>query len=205
MKRTTLILLGVFVLAAIGGGAFWFREKKEMKTPVVQQNQDNQSPAKATESIMEESNEVWFPVPELGIEIKVRRDIAPELIYQVKRTERENNAVISAQFTTKRLIDIGKKNGLDTYDSTSSYACHAGYFVRYNVSSDDFLKKQEYEYERNHGAVVDGIPIVYLSAQSYCSRENEDIQYEQYVHTGWWKECATDLGGCLQQSVREIS
>lgn len=43
MKRTNFILLGVFALIVIVGGVFWFQEKKEVKSPVVEPNQNNQA------------------------------------------------------------------------------------------------------------------------------------------------------------------
>lgn len=138
MKRTTIILLGVFVLAAVGGG-FLFRGKKYTTTPVVsvtEQQKQDQTQARIFEPVAGEGGWVWYPVPELGIEIKVNKDIAGELIYQVKEFQTSEERGKYAQFTTKRLIGIGEKNGLGTY-TEAGYECNIGTFVLSGINQED--------------------------------------------------------------------
>lgn len=73
MKRTTLILLGVLVLAAIGG-AFLFRQKQDVsKTSSTNLNQDAQTPGTSQENTKENNQN---PILQPSSEYSIRPDFS---------------------------------------------------------------------------------------------------------------------------------
>lgn len=73
MKRTTLILLGVLVLAAIGG-AFLFRQKQDVsKMSSTNLNQDAQTPGTSQENVKENNQN---PILQPSSEYSVRPDFS---------------------------------------------------------------------------------------------------------------------------------
>lgn len=209
MKKTNLILFAVLALVIALGGFFWFRQGKEARSPVFEPSLQQVS-TKAFEPVAGEEGWVWFPVPELGIEIKVKADIAPELVYKASKLSAEHD-IVSTRFTTKKLNDIATKNGLNVYDNDGGYTCAIGIFTRYNVARKDLEKLSDYGYIQPSVADVDGYFVFYGSPQASCTYGSDDKkynasdrEYEQYVVSNWWESNFENLKESLQQSVRKL-
>ncbi len=221
MNQRPLFLAVTLVALLVISGAFWMMQEHQVavnqpvvadsivETPVqtepeTQVNTSDWKPqlevAKTFEPVTGEDGWVWFPVPELGIGVKVKKDIAPELIYQVKefQSSEDNSDGKYAQFTTKKLMGIGEKNGLGTYTDQ----CNIGTFVLYNGVNPADLKMS-----KKSGSYVDekeGVAVIFRSPQSFCSNKNEaDMNYEEYLILNWLKR-VDGIQEPLTGSVRKI-
>ena len=195
-KNIIVIALGaLLVIAVLIGGGFWFGKKKSASVVT--------EPKKQFATVEGETGYVWYPVPELGIEIKVNKDIAPELVYQVNKSQ-EGKDIVSVGFTTERMQKIAEKRGLT--NENGAYPCPIGGFTRYNMSKQEYMAMQEEVYgEGNVTPVeVDGYFIEYGSPQSSCSPDKEDGEYESYAILNLWKHSPEDIGESLQQSIRRL-
>ena len=215
MKRTNIVLLGFFASVILAGCFFWFQQKQEVKSPVIEPSQRNQVSTKSFQPVSGEDDKVWFPVPELGIEIKVNKDIAPELVYKASKADWEPEYakydIMSAWFTTEKLNDIAKKNGSGVYDNKGWYSCFIGIFTRYNMSKQEYIALQTKLYGKEYlmPVEVDGYFIEEGSAQASCGSGKEDMDYEQSI-AGWWGRSSSEYSETfgvkenLQESVKKI-
>lgn len=201
-KYLKILVLVAVVLAVV---AFSMSQKKG-DVPVVS------STSKGFEVVQDEPDYVWFPVPELGIEIKVRKDVANELLYKVIEGQSEKD-IQSAEFTTKKLTEIGEKNGIVMLNQNGRYNCTLGVFTRYNMPEKEYIAMQEEMYGEGNVTPIDigGYFINYASPQSGCiSEASPDTEYEQRVITSWWGRPTSeytetqDFYYHLQKAVRKI-
>lgn len=166
-------------------------------------------PSQKLEAVQDEPDYVWFPVSELGIEIKVKKDIASELLYKVVNAQSEKD-VLSAEFTTKKLIEIGEKNGVVVQNQSGRYNCTLGIFTRYNMPEKEYTAMQEEIYGKGSVAPtsVDGYFVQYATPQASCAFGpngliQADADYEEYLNLNWLKR-VNGLQVPLKESVRRI-
>lgn len=195
MSKKILVVLAGSIL--IVGGVFWFTKKEQTSNtiPVV----------KTFEAVQGEPDHVWFPVSELGIEVKVRKDIASELLYKVVNGQSEKD-ILSAEFTTKKLVEIGEKNGIVAQNQSGRYNCTLGVFTRYNMPEKEYIAMQEETYGEGSVAPtsVGGYFVQYATPQSSCSFGQNglvqaDADYEEYLNLNWLKR----MDG-IQVPVKEL-
>lgn len=190
-----------------------FRQGKEAKIPMIEPSQRNQVSTKSFQPVSGEDDKVWFPVPELGIEIKVNKDIAPELVYKASKADWEPEYakydIMSAWFTTKGLIDIANKRFGKSIEEDGRFMCHIGIFTRYNVMQKEIEKLSDFSYIQPSVANIDGYFVFFGSSQASCSGEKEDLEYEQQVNS-WWGRPSSEYSETfgvkenLQESVKKI-
>ena len=205
MNKKLFVILGLSLLLA--GGVFWCTMKRQKESVVVPVRQGE---VKTYESVKGEEGYVWFPVPELGIEIKVKKDIASELMYQTKEVITPDRAPFtSAQFTTKGLFDIARKLYQKEFEEDGNYVCGLGSFSTYQSMPVDFDTNEIYEYTKAHGVKVNEGFVSYDSPQSTCSSNSSDEKYWNYV-ANWWGAPTSEytetnnLLQNLQKAVRKI-
>lgn len=206
MNKKNIIVITIVAILAISllvVGAFLFEKKKTTSVTV--------EPKKEFASVEGEEGMVWYPVPELGIEIKVNKDIAPELVYKAQSVEGDwwNSAV----FSTQKLIKMAEKNGFSP-DSQEPFGCRIGTFSSIVMGRDDQKILDHYQGRikddnLNNLPQVGGYYIDYNSPQFACSYgangyDASDQKYEDFINTNWWKKEGTDMKELLQKAVRRL-
>lgn len=202
-KRNIAIIIGVVILALLIAGVFWLGKKKTVPGATEQK--------KEFTAVEGEESMVWFPVPELGIEIKVNKYIAPELVYKAQSIEGDWwNSVV---FLTHRIVKMAKKNGFSP-DSQEPFGCRIGTFYSIVIGKDDKKVLDHYR-GRIKDDNLDNLPQVggyyidYDSPQFACSYsangyDAADQEYEDYINLNWLKRGESGIQETLQQSVRRI-
>ncbi len=145
---------------------------------------------------------MWFPVPELGIKIKVKADIAPELVYQTKNFD----STVAIQLTTNGLVQMSQKNGLGFQNSEGYYTCDLGRFIKYNESLQEYLSKKDDDYRiLGESADFGKFFVVFYASQSACSDNNKaDMNYENYLSQNWLKRDSNGIRENIQQSIKQL-
>lgn len=234
MNQKPLFLAVTLAALLVIGGAFCFMSQRpvavnqpvvtdpvvetpvqtEPEVPSVSDWKPQQQVAKTFSPVVGENGWVWFPVPELGIEIKVKKDIAEELVYQVKKWDPEKD-ILSAEFTTKKLSEIerrlyGKSDKVGTRN-----VCTIGTFTRYNMPEKDYMAMQEETYGEGNVTPVstDGYFVEYSSPQSPCGSDqgSQDGQYENSLMGvgSWWGGSKSEYtetqnyAGYLKKAIRK--
>jgi hypothetical protein len=96
MSKKTIVISIIIILIALGvGGWFWYEKKIESASETSQEEVAQQM--------------VWYPIPELGIEIQIPKDVVDDLVY-VYQIDPTNNNVSSVLLSTKTLISIDGNN-----------------------------------------------------------------------------------------------
>ncbi len=110
MKKYTLSVLVVLVVILALGGWLWYGKYKLQQAQIKQESTSTQP-----------QEQVWYPIPELGIEVQLSKDIADDLVYKYEETpvtEFINGKYVpmkdvirkSALFSTKTLIALDSQN-----------------------------------------------------------------------------------------------
>lgn len=206
MNLKPLFLVATLIALFAIGGMFWVIQNRQMvadpiiETPVQAEPEvptsvfdwkPQQQVTKTFKAIAGEDGWVWFPVPELGIEIKVRKEVASELAYQTKEISApDRTPLISVQLTTTRLAEISRKLYKKDFEADGSYVCNVGFFGGYMSIPNDFDDEEIYGYEKGHGVKIDESFIWYISPQTGCviDQTSQDAEYENALLAGgnWW-------------------
>ncbi|MFZ1735356.1 MAG: hypothetical protein IPJ67_02480 [Candidatus Moraniibacteriota bacterium] len=164
LKRNSVIIVVclALLLAVIASGVVWYGKKektqalpKQQEIPVVEQEQ------------------VWYPIPELGIEIQLPKDIADDLVYKYKEspvTELVDGKEVpikgairkSTLFSTKTLIGLDKEN-------CSQEEFPGGIVTRMEGKQSDLEYKDSYANETVAVIRFDSFFVYYESSQSPCA------------------------------------
>ena len=125
-KNIIIATVAILVIAVLVGVAFLFEKKKNTSVTA--------KPKKEFAAVEGEDGLVWYPVPELGIEIKVNKDIAPELVYKAQSVEGDwwNSAV----FSTQKLTKIAEQDRFSQKGQEIS-DCNIGSFSSIVMDRDD--------------------------------------------------------------------
>lgn len=237
MNQKPLFLTVAAALLVIGG-FFWVMQKRQTNVnqpvvtdpvneipvqaePEVQTNVSDWKPqqqvTKTFKPVVSENGWVWFPIPELGIEIKVRKEVAGELVYRTKEIVTPDRApFVSVQFTTKGLLDIARKLYQKEFEEDGGYVCGVGSFNAYQSIPVDLDNNEIYEYSKAHGIKLGGSFVWYDSPQSPCVYTPDgqqpnlaDAEYEMSIRN-WWGRPSSEytekqnLPYHLQKAVRKI-
>jgi hypothetical protein len=151
-KNILLFTTAIFVLLLALGGWFWCEKKREGASEMSQEEVAKQM--------------VWYPIPELGIQIELPKNIADEIVY--KYTERglaatvneetsHGNTVKTVSFSSKKLLSIDPENCSAEQSPLGSVTRHEG--RRPDVSSPWwYVSATQFE----------GFFVYYGSPQSPC-------------------------------------
>lgn len=103
MNRTHILLTAVLALAIVAGGVFCFQPKEEAKKPVVQGNENNQSPtANASTSSLEF---FYYEIPEIGMTTSLPVSLKGHISHVYR--EREDKSWVTPEEMTKEQRDAG--------------------------------------------------------------------------------------------------
>lgn len=170
-KKTSVIIIIVVLVIAVIGGGFWYGKSKKnqfMESKQVKSNDQNQSEFN-NDKQNQDSNEtemVWYEIPELKIRFKVDKIVADDLIYKY---EKINNNLESISFSSNGLSAIsgcGVENGpLGSFDKLkgkpSDYNDNVYYTSRNPKQYDKFF-------------------IIYNGPQSVCAVKDNMKNWEEY-------------------------
>ena len=172
LKRNSVIIVVclALLLAVIASGVVWYGKKektqalpKQQEIPVVEQEQ------------------VWYPIPELGIEIQLPKDIADDLVYKYEprpdqkwKTPKENSLGITkeALLSTKTLITLDSKN-------CSLENSPAGIIIREEGKQSDY--SDDSLVNQTPAVSFGSFFVYYSSSQSPCTFGSNKEAYDNDI------------------------
>lgn len=102
MKPRIVIITIVLLCVSALGGWFWYGKKTSQQTTSSQ-------PQKSQEADLA-ADEVWYPIPELGIKMKLNKEFAADLVYEYISTQNTEGVQLEdVSFTTKFLQSIDEE------------------------------------------------------------------------------------------------
>lgn len=115
MNQRSIFLTVTFVALLVIGGAFWMMQKRQavsqpvVTVPVVEtsaQAEPEKYP-QHIEVIPDNTDEVWYNIPEYGVRMKLNSEFADDLIYRfVHEKNTKGEEWDTVYLTTKSLLDV---------------------------------------------------------------------------------------------------
>ncbi len=176
MDKKTWLVFGVLVVLVIGTVLFFTQQQKIASV----QNQNPENSDKETlkqdqdypqhiEAIPENTDEVWYNIPELGVRMKLNKEFAEDLIYSIsyiKKMNAEKEEVDVAYFSTRSMMSI---DVLCAPEKGSS----GGAMSRNRGIAKEVAKSDEYTMSRLDSLIqIGNFYYIYTKPQSTCWDKN---------------------------------
>lgn len=105
MKKTTIIaVVALLAVAILFGMGFWqWKSQQNQKVSRSDQAQSQEQQKQQSQQIPEDQL-VWYEIPELGIKMKLKKDLAEDLIYNIESSnDSQGRLAWYSNFTMKSL------------------------------------------------------------------------------------------------------
>lgn len=204
LQRTPIIIISTLTLLLVGVGVFWYEKAQWTKSQEDQnESADVTIPANkpSASDPQAEQEQVWYQIPELGIEIQLPKDIADDLVYEYKEspiTEFVNGKWVpiegefrkSALFSTKTLVNLDSEN------------CSIGYSPAGRIARDEGV------YSKNMSKVFrckqfSDFYVYYVGSQAACTEDVGILDYNSKVMVSLMSAFDREIDSKLGR-VREI-